>query len=221
MAKSRIIKELANKEISIEVGLNRLLIIASDTNNKELIQWAKNELNGYEDEEKIPNYRNAGLGQIIYSGINGRLEVKNQPLPYNSIDKELIEQLGKSKFSEDIATIEQFAAEDNRNIGRDLTFLAGNVYKNTSIQCLSIYMNYSKEVFIGILSSIRTKLIELFIALDKEFGNLDDLDIDVNGKNLKDLNERIDVIIFQDNSIQIGDNNKIKDNSFNKLGEKK
>ncbi len=216
MAKSKIIKELANKEISIEVGLNRLLIIASDIDNKELIQWAKNELNGYQDEEKVPNYRNAGLGQIIYSGINGRLKVKNQPLPYNSIDKELIEQLGKSKFPEDIATIEQFATEDNRNTGKDLTFLAGNVYKNTSIQCLSIYMNYSKEVFIGILSSIRTKLIELFIALDKEFGNLDDLDIDVNEKDLKKLNKKIDVIIFQDNSIQIGDNNKLKDNLFNK-----
>ena len=74
-------------------------------------------------------------------------------------------------------------------------------------------MNYSKEVFIGILSSIRTKLIELFIALDKEFGNLDDLDIDVNEKDLKKLNN---VIIFQDNSIQIGDNNKLKDNLFNK-----
>ncbi len=38
MAKSKIIKELANKEISIEVELNRLLIIASDIDNKELIQ---------------------------------------------------------------------------------------------------------------------------------------------------------------------------------------
>lgn len=46
MAKSKIIKELANKEISIEVELNRLLIIASDIDNKELIQWAKNESNG-------------------------------------------------------------------------------------------------------------------------------------------------------------------------------
>ncbi len=81
-------------------------------------------------------------------------------------------------------------------------------------------MNYSREVFIGILSSIRTKLIELVIALDKEFGNLDNLDIDVNEKDLKELNRKIDVIIFQDDSIQIGDNNKLKDNLFNKLGGK-
>ncbi len=223
MAKSKIIKELANKEISIEVGLNRLLIIASDIENNELIQWAKSELNGYDNEERIPNYREVGLGQIIYSGINGRLQVENQPLPYQAIDKELIEQLEKFKFSEDISTIEQFAFNDNGTTGSDLTFLAGNVYKNTRIQCLSIRMNFSKEVFIGILSSIRTKLLEIFIALDKEFGNLDDLDIDIdiNGKDLESLNNKINITIFQDNSIKIGDNNKLKDNFFNKIGEKK
>ncbi len=47
MAKSRIIKELANNEISLEVAFNRLLIIASDIENEELINWATNELNGY------------------------------------------------------------------------------------------------------------------------------------------------------------------------------
>lgn len=36
MAKSKVIKELASNEISLEVALNRLLIIASDIENDEL-----------------------------------------------------------------------------------------------------------------------------------------------------------------------------------------
>ena len=47
MAKSKIIKELANNDISLEVALNRLMIIASDIENEELSQWAERELNGY------------------------------------------------------------------------------------------------------------------------------------------------------------------------------
>ncbi len=74
MAKSKIIKELANKEISLEVAFNRLLIIASDIENEELINWATNELNGYPDDSQIPTYRKSGLGQIIYSGINGNFK---------------------------------------------------------------------------------------------------------------------------------------------------
>lgn len=42
MAKSKIIKELANKEVSLEVAFNRLLIIASDLNNDDLVNWATN-----------------------------------------------------------------------------------------------------------------------------------------------------------------------------------
>lgn len=220
MARSKIIKELANKEISIEVGLNRLLIIASDIQNNELILWAKNELNGYNNETEIPEYRKCGMGQIVYSGINGSFKMKQQPLPYEAIDKELLEKLGNQRFPESISTIEEFASNDNKSIGKDLTYLAGNVYKNTKIQCFSIYMNYTKEVFIGILSSIRTKLLEIFIMLDKEFGNLDDLDVDTSGKNLKDLNEKINVI-FQNNSINIGDNNNFKKSFLKKLGGKK
>lgn len=57
MAKSKIIKELANNGILFEVAINRLLIIASDINNKELAQWAEKELNGYSSKDVIPPYR--------------------------------------------------------------------------------------------------------------------------------------------------------------------
>lgn len=44
MAKSKIIKDLANNQISIEVALQRLMIIASDLDNEELLAWAEAEL---------------------------------------------------------------------------------------------------------------------------------------------------------------------------------
>ena len=62
MAKSKIIKEIANKEISLEVAFNRLLIIASDVGNQNLIDWATNELDGYPSQARIPSYRKSGLG---------------------------------------------------------------------------------------------------------------------------------------------------------------
>ena len=47
MAKSTIIKELANNQISMEVALQRLMIIASDLENEELSAWAEAELSVY------------------------------------------------------------------------------------------------------------------------------------------------------------------------------
>ncbi len=221
MAKSKIIKELANKEVSLEVAFNRLLIIASDLNNDDLVNWATNELNGYSKDSKVPKYREGKMGHIVYSGINGRMQVNNQPLPLSIFDKELLDYIRINYFDQDIATIEQFAFGDNGNIGLDLTDLAGIVYKKTSIQCIKISMQFPKEIFIGLLSTIRTKLLKVFIELDKEFGCLDDLDIDTNVKNLKEINNKLNIIIFEDNSVTIGDGNKLKNNLFQKLGGKK
>lgn len=162
MAKSKIIKELANKEVSLEVAFNRLLIIASDLNNDDLVNWATNELNGYSKDSKIPKYREGKMGHIVYSGINGRIQVNNQPLPLSIFDKELLDYIRINYFDQDIATIEQFAFGDNGNIG------------------------------------------------------LDDLDIDTNVKNLKEINNKLNIIIFEDNSVTIGDGNKLKNNLFQK-----
>ena len=82
MAKSKVIKELASNEISLEVALNRLLIIASDIENDELAQWVENELNGYSDDAELPAYRVIDNTRFVYSGINGRFSVENAPLPF-------------------------------------------------------------------------------------------------------------------------------------------
>lgn len=222
MAKSKIIKEIANKEISLEVAFNRLLIIASDIGNQDLIDWATNELNGYPNQAQIPSYRKSGLGQIIYSGFNGSCQITSQPLPYGAIDSDIIEILKNNVFSQDISSIEKFASDDNKNgIIRDITNLAAMVYENTEIQCVSIYMKYYKETFLQILSSIRTKLLKVFIELDKTFGCLDNLDIVTDDIDLENINNKLNVIIFEDNSITIGDSNKLKNNLFQKLGGKK
>ena len=222
MAKSKIIKEIANKEISLEVAFNRLLIIASDVGNQNLIDWATNELDGYPSQARIPSYRKSGLGQIIYSGINGNFQVTAQPLPTGAVDSDILEKLKNNSFSQDISSIEKFASDDNCNgVGKDLTDLAPIVYHTTEIQCISIYMKYTKETFNKILSIIRTKLLKVLIELDKEFGCLDDLDIDNTGKKLEELNNKLNIIIYEDNSVTIGDSNKLKNNLFQKLGGRK
>lgn len=56
--------------------------------------------------------------------------------------------------------------------------------------------------------------MELLCYIEKQFGNLDGLDIDVDGKSEKELEEIADhiyFIIYNDQSITIGDKDKIED----------
>ena len=56
-----------------------------------------------------------------------------------------------------------------------------------------------------------------FINLEKQFGNLDELDIDVDSKSkqeIKEITNHIYVMIYNDQSITIGDKNKIKNSNI-------
>ena len=86
------------------------------------------------------------------------------------------------------------------------------------------YMNIiSARVVIGsqfvqnIFSVIENKLLDIFMILEKEFGNLDSLDIDVSGKSEEELHkisEKMVVVIYNDNRVTVGNGNKIKDSNI-------
>lgn len=215
MAKSKIIKELANNEISLEVAINRLLIIASDINNQELAQWAEKELNGYSSTDEIPSYRLVENTMFLYSGINGRMQVTNIPLPLKELFKGKDLEILKVNIFDGLKTIEGIINNDTDDrYGRDFTWAAPMIYKMTGIQCFSITQIVSETALENTLNTVKTILLKVLIQLDKSYGCLDDLDIDITGKTheeVTEINTTINNYIFTDNSVRIGDKNRIED----------
>lgn len=177
MAKSQLIKDIATNSISIEEALQRLLLITSELDNSDISKWILSELNGYKFDETIPEYRKNISHNLIYSGINGRFQVTNQPLPIHCFSEKIRERFGDITVKESVEIIENIV-EKGGNARLDLTSLAFDVYENTGIQCFEIYQQYSKASFVRILSNIKSKLILFLLNLEKQFGNLDNLDIE-------------------------------------------
>ena len=215
MAKSKIIRELANNEISLEVAINRLLIIASDINNNELAQWAEKELNGYSSKDAVPSYRIVKNTMFRYSGINGRMQAKNAPLPLRELFKGEDTSIFDMNILDGIKTIEGFINNDSdAQYGRDVTWAASMIYEMTGLQCYSITQIVPENALENTLNTVKTMLLKVLIQLDKSYGCLDDLDIDVTGKTPEEvtkINAIINNYLFTDNSIKIGDKNKIED----------
>lgn len=219
MAKSKIIKELANNEISLEVALNRLLIIASDIENDELAQWAENELNGYTNESELPTYRIIKNSRFIYSGINGRFKVENAPLPVAEMMGTKIDELTFNVLDGVRALSELVVG--NYEYGRDLTAMARTIHEQTGIYCTSIKQIAPQNAIENIISAIKSKLLKVLIKLDKEYGCLDELDIDITQKNpgeVRAINTIINKYIFEDRSIRIGDKNRIESTDIGSVG---
>lgn len=210
MAKSKILKELANNQVSIEVALSRLLIIATDIGNTELFEWANNELNGYEKFDSLPEYRKINAPFIRYSGINGSFKITNQPMPLTWFTQKTRDSLNPVGIFESIATIESILNEKEiQPRVRDLTFLAGEIYDTMGVSCFKISQIIDVSYYREILNKIRGKLLNIFIELDHAFGNLDDLDVDSSDEGkVEQINQKIIALI--DKSIKIGDGNQIE-----------
>ncbi len=210
MAKSKIIKDLVNDEVSLTVVLNRLYVLASDLGNQDILDWANKEISGYKQEDKLPDYRIFKSAEFVYTGINGGFQVTNQPLSLTWLNPETVEKLSISHIRDSISEIESKANTD-KLLGIDRSYLAGEVEKNTyddflcrGVQCFSIQQRVAPNRFAEILTSIKQVALKLLLELDKKFGNLDDLDVGIdkiNKKEQEELSEKIHVV-FNEYSIQ-------------------
>lgn len=199
MAKSKIIKEIANGEIELNQALRRLLVITIDLENNKLNEWIKKELNGYKTEEEVPKYRKNIGTTLKYTGFNSRTQVTNVPLPINYISKDNREFVTKYDAKEGISLIQKYAVS-NEVLGKDCTLLAHDVANNTGnqVNCVSITMQLNNNSFHEIIENVTTNLLEILMELEKEFGILDDLDINIEEKDdIKKINKNIDDIMYE------------------------
>lgn len=169
MAKSTIIKELANNQISMEVALQRLMIIASDLENEELSAWAEAELHGYSQSDALPEYRNIQSIHFVYSGINGSFKVTNCPFTFTSVLEEKLSDIYNVPIMDSVSSLQNFVDNpDKQSYRRDFSMLNGYVLQRTGIQCTSIYQTVPLNFLQKILSQIKTILMNVFLKLDKE-----------------------------------------------------
>lgn len=205
MAKSKILKELASNQTSLDVVLSRLIIIASDIEDIKLQEWALNELNGYSKNENVPEYRQL-QGELIYSGINGHLMVNKLHLDIGFLDKDFQEIVLQPFVVSNGISLLLSGLENGEIFSKDMTFLSSQVYKNSAtitgaIQATNIALVFNKAQIQNIISNVRTKLLQIFLELDKNYGNLDELDVSQQIDDIDSVKQTIHQIIYQDNSI--------------------
>lgn len=199
MTKSQLIKDLSTNKISMEEGLQRLLVISSEFNNEELTNWIIGELNGYPGDGDLPAYRKNIGTTLSYSGINGQFQVTGAPLPNSFFPKEAQEALSQIHLNTSIRGIEKLL-ENKGPIQRDLTDFAGVVKKNTGVTCYEIVQTFNRISIEGIIGNVKTKLLLLLLDLEREFGNLDNLDIDVNNltaEKSQKINESVNKLFYE------------------------
>lgn len=207
MAKSKLIKNLTTDEVSLENTLERLLIITNALEDPKVTNWILNEIKGYENKTNLPNYRKIQSMNIKYDGINGNLQIKNAPLPITHFPKEIRDEISEVSVIQGISVVEKII-KNNYESKYDLTAFAPWVYKETGIQCLSITHYLSIALYEKIYNEVRIKVIQILLDLEKEFGNLDNLDINMgvlSDEKIENVNNNIVSIISDGKEIKLNE----------------
>jgi hypothetical protein len=223
VVKSKIIKEFVNEEISLEKTLRRLIIFANDLESQDLLDWVDKELSGYKEGDELPDYRKVYAPRFVYSGLNGSFQVKRQPVPLGGFNHGEFSQkdLENGVVGDPIASI---IAKSNSEepLTRDVSFLASILEKNTrnslwgvGIQAFSIKQLFDPSDFQGIVEQLKQRVLKILLKLEKEYGNLDDLDIDVSSN--QEISKELTQIIYNTtNNIKSTGNSKVNVNSEDK-----
>ena len=228
MSKSRIIKELASRQVDLSTALLRTKLLVNDIGDQPLTDWINYELSGYPESSQLPDYR-------VYQGIlkgtfllhlgNGRYEQHtNVSIPLYHMPEDQKDVLLSVCFLEGVDALKgmyNYSNSDNPILEKPISaeyfhYIAKNSgYSNMRIIKASVMVDSS--LALRVLSIIENKLLDTLLLLEKEFGCLDDLDIDISSVNDNDkerIAEQINLIIF-DKSVHIGNDNKIKNTDIN------
>lgn len=210
--RSKIIKDLIMNNIDVHQAMQSLDFMLEEIEDKETKAWLDNELNGYKEEYNIPKYRktNAILIGNVQVGYN---LYKNIEIPL--ADAEAIKMFSKVEVREPISTIMQMAKAENEienhSLSLEVNTILVNHYQQTNGNVINAQRKLSLYAYNNILAMIKDKLLEIFKVLECSYGNLDDLYIDFSDDTKKKaVIEKIQSIVYNDNSVKIGDNNEIK-----------
>ena len=108
MAKSKIIKDLANGEVDTITALKRAKVLVSALNNTEISKWLDYEISGYPEDAAVPSYRKTHgslMGSYFKGSMASHMTWTNISLPLGKMPDETKEILLSVVFQEGVESL--------------------------------------------------------------------------------------------------------------------
>lgn len=227
MAKSKIIKDLANSSIDTITALKRAKVLISSLNNPKIIEWIDYEISGYPTDADIPMYRKVHghlMGSYMKGLMASHMKWTNVSIPLGKMPDNIRESLLCVTFYDGVEALKKLSENSQNSSGQIAKSLPADFFANIAaynedpfMMITSAQVVVADHLICNIFSTIENKLLDILILLEKEFGCLDELDLDVTSKSqeqLAEINKRILLLVYNDNHVSIGDGNKIKNSTI-------
>ncbi|MDZ3836672.1 MAG: hypothetical protein U0S49_04765 [Rhodospirillales bacterium] len=151
--------------------LLKLRLLASRLGSGVLEEWVKHESEGYPEDVAVPSYRIVAMSfKGTFSGAFGT-GIQNAPIPLHLVEKHAGKKWARYEVRQSISSVcellrmsaEKGSLEiDAANL---ILLLQGKIYPDYA--CNSIEASVSRSAIAEIQNSVRSRVLELTLAIDK------------------------------------------------------
>ena len=170
-----ILREIQSSLMQEGTGIGLILLklrfLASRLGSDLFEEWVRHETEGYPGSAPVPDYRKVEISYTAsFSGVGGR--IKNAPIPPHLVKKIAGDRWVTYEIRQSIAAVDdmvRFAGQSDSSFGIDasdlMLLLQGKIYPGMT--CNSVTSSFSTTAFVEVQFSVRTRVLELTIELEK------------------------------------------------------
>jgi len=171
-----LIEEIQQEAVDSKGDLGAILrkckILAARLGSRRLEDWLLWESNGYPENVGVPEYRSWPLelkGHFYGPSGSG---MRNAPIPWICLPKDIRESYQNYKCRQSIASIEDILMKSKAGYVQvrsgDLAVVLGtNVYQHQN--CMQAWAEFSVSNLVELLNAVRNKVLDFAIAVWKEY----------------------------------------------------
>lgn len=209
-----VIELATSSDSDLESALLRCKVLARRIGYAPLEQWVDQELQGYPDAQKLPEYRRfTSYPRGTYT--NGFWTIKNHSVSPDIVDEKTFENMSRLYITAGIS--ELVSKKDDDDLAIPLTRYESivNYYVQETLQDDYGYFNLHLPVppgnLSGVISSVRNKLVTILLDMEEIFPSDGDL-TNPTDDQIKELSKSVSVNIFNfknAGNVVLGDNARI------------
>lgn len=167
------IAQAYNASVSTVDFLRTCQVVAYRLKNEPLKAWVRAELDGYENDDDIPEYREVSL-HLKGSFVQGFTSLSNQTVPVGALPEVLQERAVRKRMSESVAELEALGrgAGDHglrTNCIPPETFGMIEIYRGATT--LDLWCEISPQALLAIADRVRNRALTLLLELEAEDPN--------------------------------------------------
>lgn len=213
---------LSDEKSSLTGALLKTKVLLHQIGQKELVEWVNKELNGYVDNDELPEYRIIHT-KVLGTVVNIAYRYQNFDLPTMHLEEKWRRRFTRARLDQSLGSLARMQEGDGQSISFpvpvELTGLFTEALESGNhVESAICVANISQ--IDNIFTQVRSRLLDFVLQLKGELGDLPEEEVKPGAPGTANAASLFHNAVFGNGvTIVIGNNNVQHVNSHNKTGD--